>query len=347
MKIIGKDKRQNLIAKIFNNHLSRWYLGVFKEKKIYKTIKSLYKKYINNIEKPIESDFYKGNWVSKKETCLEYYNRRLSEGWKVLKKEGYNVTLLSPSGTTKKMDLRNDVETIRPDGDVELAASLFPDSGAAWDKVDEVTPDEDDTYVFGLRNITSINVTQRFMCTFGNTSGSGEINLVTFYVRSRWSERYDTSETYFYNSNPPNYYSSVKYPVTDTYAMYSDEHLVNPDNDDAWTWEALDSYQLGTRFRLKGGGGSNYTQVRNTQLYIEIDFTPPPPAPPTVTTQAVTDVLSTSFTANGNITDIGSANATVRGFCYMQGDSGDPTVDDSVVNESGDFGTGAFNLPIT
>jgi len=42
---------------------------------------------------------------------------------------------------------------------------------------------------------------------------------------------------------------------------------------------------------------------------------------PTVTTQAASSVLSTSFTGNGNITATGGANATRRGFCYFQGGS--------------------------
>ena len=39
--------------------------------------------------------------------------------------------------------------------------------------------------------------------------------------------------------------------------------------------------------------------------------------PPTVTTQAATNVQATSCTGNGNITDIGYANCTRRGFCYV------------------------------
>ena len=68
---------------------------------------------------------------------------------------------------------------------------------------------------------------------------------------------------------------------------------------------------------------------------------------PTVTTQAVTDILSTTATGNGNITAIGGENATRRGFCYMEGDSGDPDTADSVVYDDGDFGTGAYTKGLT
>lgn len=61
---------------------------------------------------------------------------------------------------------------------------------------------------------------------------------------------------------------------------------------------------------------------------------------PTVTTQAVTDILSTTATGNGNITDLGGENATKRGICYNL--TGSPTVADSKVEETGSFETGAF-----
>lgn len=61
---------------------------------------------------------------------------------------------------------------------------------------------------------------------------------------------------------------------------------------------------------------------------------------PTVTTQAVTNILSTTATGNGNITNTGGENCTKRGICYNL--TGNPTVADSKVEEMGSFGTGAF-----
>lgn len=68
---------------------------------------------------------------------------------------------------------------------------------------------------------------------------------------------------------------------------------------------------------------------------------------PTVTTQSCTDIEKTTATGNGNITATGGANCTRRGFCYMEGDSGDPTTANDVVYDDGDFGTGAFSKAIT
>jgi hypothetical protein len=74
---------------------------------------------------------------------------------------------------------------------------------------------------------------------------------------------------------------------------------------------------------------------------------PQPVVAPTVTTQSATDIATTSFTGNGNITDTGGENCTRRGFCYKVGTSGDPTTSDSVAYDDGSFGTGAFTKSIT
>lgn len=69
----------------------------------------------------------------------------------------------------------------------------------------------------------------------------------------------------------------------------------------------------------------------------------------TVTTQAVTDILSTTALGNGNITDTGGENPHTRGFCYMEGTEGDPTIEDSKVfdNGEGSYEVGAYTKEIT
>jgi len=66
---------------------------------------------------------------------------------------------------------------------------------------------------------------------------------------------------------------------------------------------------------------------------------------PTVTTQAVSAIGETTATGNGNITDIGTENATKRGVCWNT--TGSPTVANSKSEEIGSFGTGAFTRPMT
>ena len=64
-----------------------------------------------------------------------------------------------------------------------------------------------------------------------------------------------------------------------------------------------------------------------------------------VTTQAVTDILSTTATGNGNITNINGENCSKRGVCWNT--TGSPTIADNKSEETGSFGTGAFTRPMT
>lgn len=68
---------------------------------------------------------------------------------------------------------------------------------------------------------------------------------------------------------------------------------------------------------------------------------------PTVTTQTATSITTTTATGNGNITATGGVNPTVRGFCWDLATNPDPDINDSKVQESGSFGTGAFTGNIT
>jgi hypothetical protein len=68
---------------------------------------------------------------------------------------------------------------------------------------------------------------------------------------------------------------------------------------------------------------------------------------PTVTTQAASSLLPTSVVGNGNITDVGGASVTRRGFCYFVGTSGDPTTANSVAFDDGTFSAGAYTKTIT
>lgn len=67
--------------------------------------------------------------------------------------------------------------------------------------------------------------------------------------------------------------------------------------------------------------------------------------PPFVSTSPISDLNVTTVTFNGNIDSIGFDSVTVRGFCWNT--SGNPTIADNVVSESGVFGSGPFSLGAT
>lgn len=70
--------------------------------------------------------------------------------------------------------------------------------------------------------------------------------------------------------------------------------------------------------------------------------------PPTVTTQSSSGIDVTSATGNGNITNIGGASPTTRGFCWDLSTNADPTTSLSTKTaETGTFTTGTFTGSIT
>jgi len=91
---------------------------------------------------------------------------------------------------------------------------------------------------------------------------------------------------------------------------------------------------------------NKWTMLSELEVYGE--------SPPTLDTTATTDITQESATLNGDITDTGGENADERGFVYdtvSHGDPGNiaPASSDypNNVKETGDYGTGIFNLSAT
>lgn len=228
-------------------------------------------------------------------------------------------------------------ETLRPNaaGDETTVEDQFPDSGSHWEKVDEASPD-DDTYVYGF--------TGRDLYNLPASSGSGTINFIKVYFRAR--------DVYGTNTIKPSIKSDgivtdgIGIDPSDTYATYSQQWNTNPADHQAWEWSDIDALQIG--IWLAG----LQTIVYCTQVYVVVDHSP---ASPTVTTQAVTDIFSTTATGHGEVTDIGDANCTKRGVVYDTGSHGDPgntaPVDSGYANyeedSPGPFGAVAFTRDLT
>jgi len=83
-----------------------------------------------------------------------------------------------------------------------------------------------------------------------------------------------------------------------------------------------------------------YIILREVEFY-EIIYDPP-----TVITQSCTNITGNSATGNGNITSTGGKTVTTRGFCYMVGTTGNPTVANDKVYDTGSFGTGTYSKTI-
>jgi len=108
-----------------------------------------------------------------------------------------------------------------------------------------------------------------------------------------------------------------------------------------WTWGAVQSLGCKVEFnKVAKGNTMHCAKVEVRVTYTTAD-------PPTVTTQDCDQVDALQARGNGNITDTGGETVTRRGFCYMEGTSGDPTTSNSVAYDDGEFGTGAYTKVIT
>lgn len=81
------------------------------------------------------------------------------------------------------------------------------------------------------------------------------------------------------------------------------------------------------------------------QLWVTYEATAATPVLPTVTTEAVTDISTTTATGNGTITDLGVPEPTAHGICWNTG--GTPTTVDGHTDEGTASATGAFVSSMT
>lgn len=206
--------------------------------------------------------------MTKHETCVEYFRRRLSEGWKCISLKEYSAVLLSPEGMLRELDLRNDVETLRPNA-AGSEKSITSPGGTHWNLVDEAIPDGDATAVY-----TIYWPYERDLYNLPASSGSGTINNIKIHVRCRAG---DNGYPTFYIAKP-----SLKSngTVTDgteiqlpsiVYVTYSQTWATNPADAGAWSWTDIDALQIGVS--LADGAGFAYG-TWCTQVYVEVDYTP-------------------------------------------------------------------------
>jgi len=204
------------------------------------------------------------------ETCQQYVERRLSEGWCIAGRWKDLIILSPPDGEfLRVVDLKNDILTIRPNAPGD-ATSLLPNPGtgeANWEDVDESTPDEDSTYVY---NQGDTPIYDLYNLTDHTTEG-GSINSVTVYTRCRATLANIGARLIIKTEG-----SIYEYPtnttwwlLTTSYENYSYQWNTNPNTGAAWTWAQIDALQAGPELDNVAKQTS-----RCTQVYVEVDYTP-------------------------------------------------------------------------
>ncbi len=157
--------------------------------------------------------------------------------------------------------------TIRPNGagDETNFVGQYPVSTYHWDKVKEVTPDEDTTFVWAN------GVGQRDLYALGDhTTEAGTINSITVYVRAKYISGGSSDKIYISIRTNSTTYDDVAQDLTGPYVNYSKTWSVNPNTTVAWTWADIDALQAGQK--ADTGYGDPSSQCNVTQVYVVVSY---------------------------------------------------------------------------
>jgi hypothetical protein len=154
--------------------------------------------------------------------------------------------------------------TLRPNapGDVTGLARLG--GTANWQCVDDVTPDEDASYVAGpgSPNYDLYRLP-------AHTVESGVINSIKVYARVKENESGGATGGIETKTGTHEYAWLINdFPTS--YTTYSYTWTANPETGLPWTWANVDSYQIGVAINKAGKGSGG----KCTQVYCEVDYTP-------------------------------------------------------------------------
>lgn len=204
------------------------------------------------------------------ETCQQYVDRRLSEGWKIVGRFGHFVYLSPPDGAfIRPVDLRDDIETLRPNAAGDESNLHVHGATYNWQCVDEESPDDDTTYVYSAHPDEG-----RDLYNLPASSGTGAINSVKVYIHARGTE------SSVQDAKPALKIHGVakegtNIDLTASYANYSQQWNTNPATNQAWEWPEIDDLQIGVWLDYVSGKETN---ARCTQVYVEIDYSPGQPS---------------------------------------------------------------------
>lgn len=127
-----------------------------------------------------------------------------------------------------------------------------------WECVDDVTPNEDATY------IDTVDTTKTDLYHLPPSSRSGSINKIRVYFRCKISD--DTGNGAAKIKTYGTEYMGSLQDMTTGYVDYYEDWAQNPHENAPWTWAEIDALQIG----VIAGGDRHCTQV-----WVEVDYNPP------------------------------------------------------------------------
>jgi hypothetical protein len=163
------------------------------------------------------------------------------------------------------------VLTIRPAANA-LAQHLKSGTGGFnWDRVDEVSPDEDTTYVY---NETTSAFAQILSDAYQMTNSAGQIGVidnVRVWIRSRWQANPVAATARPLVRIGTTLYLGTAVNLTNLYQDISFDWATNPSNGLPWTWANIDALQAGVQSSVTSDGIST-VDARTTQVYAEVTY---------------------------------------------------------------------------
>ena len=179
--------------------------------------------------------------------------------------------------------------------------------------------DTNETTYYGL-SVGSFN--DYYLAMDNHTTETGTINSITvkaYARRDSWSG--SSTFTLGVKTNSSNYYSVSKTSSSTTYTLFAGSaYTTNPQSGAAWTWSEIDSI-------VAIIDHTNSTAMRATELYIEVNYTPPATATLTLhpsgtsTGDAVTYISSAATDLDTNETTYYGASSGSGNDYYLAMDN--------------------------
>jgi len=165
------------------------------------------------------------------------------------------------------------VEFLRPNAFIsgqtvnyyDWISGQYPDEGEKSDKIDEVTADEDETYLYTTSTSYQYDLYTLPSCV---NSEIGVIEKVTVYARLRE----DNGDAYAKIAINPGFAASTwiteEINLNDFWWTWYCSMTTNPYTGVAWTWEEIDSLAVGVGLKA-----TSESSAMATQIYVKVDYT--------------------------------------------------------------------------
>lgn len=151
--------------------------------------------------------------------------------------------------------VNNSPEILRPMGAGTTTTLLDENCTGNWSCVDEVTADDDGTFVQGAGGSWDLDT----YATENSSVGAGTINSVIVFIRCKNEKVRVSIRT---NGND---YWGADITVAGSYTEYSNTWTTNPQTSSAWTWAEIDAMEIGVTIKESG---------KCTQVWAEVHYTP-------------------------------------------------------------------------